>query len=243
MSDLRSSARVEYLPVDKAGERRDKATGFRLALVPAAIPSPARLQNVRALWSSLAQTIDPNQTTIADPAKEIDALAQSINDPNLKRRVESVGATVKANIQARNEHRDRSTKSELRLASYLCKKVIEDRARIRAIENIVTGPLPEELKAGHRNNLRFSKEALENTLSYLSETIKQLSLDYGSTGISSQSETLKREFEARKAPPEYGPIVDLVVRLTVTSRSGKVASGQEIEAELGKLVTGARKPS
>ncbi|MFZ9406285.1 MAG: formylglycine-generating enzyme family protein [Burkholderiaceae bacterium] len=240
--ELRSAARAEYVPIDKSGERRDKATGFRLVLVPASLPSPARLQSVRSLWPTLADPNTGQPGAAGDPVREIDALAESLSDPALRRRVQSVGVAVKANIQTRNEQRDRAAKSEIRVAAYLAKKVLEDKTRIRAIESIVAGPLPEDIKVGHRNNLRISREALESTLGYLSETIKQLGTDYPATSITSQSEVLKREFEARRAPPEYLPIVDLVARLSATARSGRAADGAQVDAELAKLPTAARKP-
>ncbi len=241
-AELRSAARAEYVPIDKSGERRDKATGFRLVMVPASLPSPARLQSVRTLWPALADTTAGQPTAASDPVLEIDALAESLSDPSLRRRFQSVGVAVKANIQARNEQRDRAAKSEIRVAAYLSKKVLEDKARIRAIESIVAGPLPEAVKTGHRNNLKISREALESTLGYLSETIKQLGTDYPAASITSQSEVLKREFEARRAPPEYLPIVDLVARLSATARSGRAADGAQIDAELTKLPVAAHKP-
>ena len=56
LADIRSAARVEEVPVDRNGERRDKATGIRLVVVPASLPTPARLQAVRTLWTALAQS-------------------------------------------------------------------------------------------------------------------------------------------------------------------------------------------
>jgi hypothetical protein len=241
-SELRSAARTEYVPIDKSGERRDKATGMRLVIVPASLPSPARLQAVRTAWASLADPGIGEPGAAADPTKELDTLAESLNDPAMKRRVLSVSAAVKANIQTRNEQRERATKSELRVAAYLSKKVLEDKARIRAIESIVASPLPEDVKVGHRNNLKISKEALDSTLRYLSETIKQLGTDYPAASITAQSEVLKREFEARRAPPEYGPIVDLMARLSASARSGRAADSTQVESELTKLpgATGRR---
>jgi len=121
LADIRSAARTEYLPIDKGGERRDKATGLRLAVVPGSLPTLARLQAVRTLWPSLAQS-SGNAQALADPAKEIDAIAKDISDPALKKRIGDVGNVLKANIQARNEQRDRSAKSEIRVGAYLAQR-------------------------------------------------------------------------------------------------------------------------
>ena len=237
LADIRAAARTEYLPVDKGGERRDTATGLRLVVVAGALPTPARLQAVRGLWTELASAGSGGaaQQALADPVKEIDALAKATTDPALKSRIQGIGGVIKANIQARNEQRDRSAKSEVRVASYLAKKVLEDRARIRSIEAIVNGPLPDDLKAGHRSNLAASNEALDGTLNYLLDTLRQLGLDYPSASIGAQGEILKREFEARKAPPEYGPLVDVVAALTQGVRGGKPVDKPRLLAELAKV--------
>jgi hypothetical protein len=235
LADIRSAARVEAVPVDKNGERRDKATGLRLVVVPGSLPTPARLQAVRTLWNGLAQSSPAAGQPLADPVKEVEALAKAVNDPALKTRIEGVGTVIKANIQARNEQRDRSAKSEIRVGAYLGRKLIEDQQKIRSLEHSLAS-LPENLKAGTQANLTASKEALGATESYMIETLKALGLDYPAASISAQAEILKREFEAR-AVPGYGPIVDLVVRFSQAARSGKPVDKAALAAELAKLDT------
>jgi hypothetical protein len=234
LADIRSAARIEVVPVDKNGERRDKATGFRLVVVPGSLPTPQRLQAVRALWNGLATSGGAAAQPLADPVKEVEALAKAVNDPALKTRIAGVGTVTKANIQARNEQRDRSAKSEIRVGAYLGRKVLEDRLKIRDLESIVAGPLSENLKAGPRANLAASKEALDGTLNYMIDTLKQVGLDFPGPSIAAQGEILKREFEARSVPG-YGPIVDLVVRLSQGVRAGKPVDKASLVAELAKL--------
>jgi formylglycine-generating enzyme required for sulfatase activity len=235
LADIRVAARTEYLPVDKGGERRDKATGFRIVVVAGALPTPARLQEVRTLWPKLAHAA-PGVGGLAatDPVKEIDALAKAISDPSLRSRIEGIGGVLKANIQARNEQRDRSAKSEIRVAAYLAKKVLEDRSKIRALEAAVAS-LPENLRAEPRNNLTSSKQALEGTLDYLVETMKQLGLDFTAPSISAQGEILKREFEARRSAPEYGALIDLVAGASQAVRSGKPVDKTALLGQLAKV--------
>ncbi len=234
LAELRSAARVEYLPVDKSGERRDKATGLRVVIVPGSLPSSARLQEVRTLWPRLAQASSADRQALADPVKEIEALAKAVNDPALRSRIEGIGGVLKANIQARNEQRDRSAKSEIRVAAYLSRKVMEDRSKIRALEAAVA-TLPDNLRAGPQANLTASREALETTVLYLVDTLKQLGLDFASSSIASQGEILKREFEARRSAPVYGPVVDLVSRTAQSVRSGNPVDRNALLAELAKL--------
>jgi hypothetical protein len=235
LADIRAAARTEYLPIDKNGERRDKATGFRLVIVPGSLPTPARLQSVRTLWGNLAHSGGgPAQQPLADPVKEVDALAKAVNDPALKTRIEGVGGVIKANIQARNEQRDRSAKSEIRVGSYLARKIIEDQTKIKALEGTVAGPLSEDLKKPFRANLTASRGQLDNTVNYLIDTLKQIGLDFPAPSATAQGEILKREFEARSLPA-YVPLVDLVVSFSQGVRSGKPVDKAQLVAELAKL--------
>lgn len=242
LGDIRAAARVEYAPVDKNGERRDKATGFRLVIVPASLPSQPRLQAIRALWTSLAQA-SPGSAgqALVDPVKEVEALAKAATDPSMKTRIEGVGAVIKANIQARNEQRDRSTKSEIRVGAYLARKVMEDRSKIASIESLLKGGLPESIKKDAGENLKRSTENLDSTLNYVIDTLKQTGLNYPSVTISAQGEILKREFEARGIA-DYGPLIDLVVKLSQNSRNGKPLEKPGFLDELNKVkMTGEKK--
>lgn len=237
LADTRAAARTEYLPVDKSGERRDKATGLRFVIVPASLPSTARLQAVQKLWEKLSVSGGPGgsgQQALADPVKEVEALAKAVYDPALKTRIEGVGVVIKANIQARNEQRDRSAKSEIRVSAYLARKVLEDRQKIRSLESLVAGPLTDKLKVQPRANLAASKEALDGTLNYMIDTLKHIGLDFPSVSTGEQGEILKREFEGRSVPG-YAPLVDMVVRFSQDARSGKPIERNALIAELVKL--------
>jgi hypothetical protein len=233
--DIRASARTEYYPIDQKGERRDKATGFRIVVVPAALTTPQKLQSVRTLWTNLAQSSPSvaQAQPLADPVKEVEALAKAVGDPALKSRIEGVGTVIRANIQARNEQRERSAKSELRVASYLARKVMEDLVNLAVIEKMINGPYGEKLKSDARSNLAASTANLDATLNYMMDTLKQIGLDYPAATTSAQGEILKREFEARRATG-YGPLIDLSIRYAQNVRSGKPISKNDLTADLKK---------
>lgn len=233
LSDLRAAARNEYVPIDKGGERRDKATGLRLVIVPGSLPTPARLQSVRTLWSNLAQSGGGAQQALADPVKEVEALAKAVNDPALKTRIEGVGGVIKANIQARNEQRDRSAKSEIRVGTYLGQKILEDRRIIQKSEASIK-VLPDNLKKEVQARVDEDKKNLDATINYMIDTLKQVGLDFPAASISAQGEILKREFEARSLG-WYGPLVDLVVKASQGVRSGKPVDKAALSAELAQL--------
>lgn len=233
LGDLRAAARNEYVPIDKSGERRDKATGLRLVIVPGSLPTPARLQAVRTLWTNLAQSGAGAQQALADPVKEVEALAKAVNDPALKTRIEGVGGVIKANIQARNEQRDRSAKSEIRVGSYLGQKILEDRRIIQKSEASIR-VLPDNLKKEVQARVDEDKKNLDATINYMIDTLKQIGLDFPAASISAQGEILKREFEARSLG-WYGPLVDLVVKSSQGVRSGKPVDKAALTNELAQL--------
>ena len=233
LADIRAASRSEFIPVDKSGERRDKSVGVRLVLVPGSLPTANRLQSVRQLWSNLTITPPGASQALADPLKEVEALAKATTDPALKTRIEGVGTVIKANIQTRNEQRDRSARSEIRVGAYLARKVMEDRVKIRLLENALK-TLPDDLKKPTQDNLVASKEGLDANLNYMIDTLKQIGLDFPAASASTQGELLKREFEAR-AVDGYAPLVDLVVKYGQNSRTGKAIDKNALLAELGTL--------
>ena len=231
LADLRSAARSEYIPIGKGGERRDKGTGLRLVVVPGVLPSSNRLQSVRTLWTNLTSAGSGSSQALTDPVKEVEALAKATTDPALKTRIEGVGNVIKANIQARNEQRDRSAKSELRVAAYLGRKILEDVRKMRAQENFAK-LAPDDKRA--QADVATSRENVDATLNYMLETVKQVGLDYPAATTSAQGEILKREFEARKVPG-YEPLIDLVVRRSQGARGGKPPTKPELLTELTSL--------
>ncbi len=234
LADIRAASRVEFPPVDARGERRSALVGFRVAIVPASLPTPQRLQAVRGLWSELPKS-SANELAArqADPVKEVDALAGAIDNAAIRARLQNLAAVIKANIQTRNEQRDRSARSELRVASYVAKKLVEDGAviatRQRMIDSMAAG---EPLRASVEQALARDREARDANAAYYLDTLLRLVSDFPAPVVSEQSEILKREFEARKLDPGYGKLVDLVLRHADRMRGGKPVDAATVLKEL-----------
>jgi len=230
LADIRAAARTEYVPVDKNGERRDKATGLRLAIVVASLPSPQSVAAVRTLWTGLAQSGGGAGTqALTDPVKEVEALAKAVTDPALKTRIEGVGTVIKANIQARNEQRDRSAKSQIQVGSYIARKILQDQRQLAVLKG-----LGGAVDVSPR--VKATEESLDENTAYLIDTLKQIGLDFPSASVAAQGEILKREFEAR-GRTGYGGIIDLVTRYGQRARSGAVIDKAGLTAELAKIKT------
>ncbi|HMN81958.1 MAG TPA: SUMF1/EgtB/PvdO family nonheme iron enzyme [Burkholderiaceae bacterium] len=233
-SDIRSAYRMEFNPVDKNGERRSALVGFRVALVPTALPSTQRLQTVRTLWTDLPKSAAATAgAPAADPVQEVDLLARAVTDPALKTRIQNLGAVLKANLQARNEQRDRSAKSEVRVAAYLAQKLSGDRTNIGRKEGILASlKSSPDLAKDVSADLARDREALNANLVYYIDTVNRLGMDYPANVTGAQGDILKREFEARGAGALYERHVTRAVRHAAQVRGGRPLDPKTVLPEM-----------
>ncbi|MEP7299984.1 MAG: SUMF1/EgtB/PvdO family nonheme iron enzyme [Caldimonas sp.] len=235
-ADIRSAYRLEFSPVDKTGERRSSTIGLRVVLVPAALPSTGRLQTVRTLWADLPKTAagpSAGGAPAADPLKEIELLAATVTDPALKKRIQNLGGVMKANLQSRNEQRDRSARSEVRVAAYLGQKLAQEVANVkRKTEMLATLKSLPDLARETQAGLTRDQEALDANLLYYLDTVKRLGYDYPSAVTAAQADILKREFEGRGVGPLYEKFVQRAVSHADGVRNGKPPDPKTVLAEM-----------
>ena len=225
LDEIRSSERGEFVPIDGKGERRSQTTGFRLALVAPGLPSTQRLAAIRNAWADLPKTsaaalAEPQE----DPVKEVDVLAKAVEDPALRQRVQNLATVIKANIQTRNEQRDRAARSGVRVGAYLARKLGEDKRIIAFREGQLKTltQLGDAARDSIRKQLESDKAALDFNLAYYIDTVTQLTSEYPEGIVSSQADILKREFEARKLEPML-PFIDTFTRqAALLRREGKL---------------------
>ena len=235
-ADIRAAYRLEFNPVDKTGERRSSTIGLRVVLVPAILASTQRLQAVRSLWAELPKSAGATAAAgapAADPLKELELLAASVSEPALKTRIQNLGTVVKANLQSRNEQRDRSARSELRVAAYLGQKLAQERANVkRKTDMLATLNSMPDLARETQASLARDQQALEANLLYYFDTVKRLGYDYPSAVTASQAEVLRREFEGRGVGSLYEKFVERAVRHADTARNGKPLDSKSVLAEM-----------
>ena len=213
-ADIRSAEREEFVPVDKQGERRSSSTGFRLAIAAPGLPSSQRLNAIRNAWNDLPKTTGaPLAQPQDDPVKEVDVLAKAVEDPALRARVQNLATVIKANIQTRNEQRDRAARSSVRVGAYVARKLSEDKRLIAFREGQLKtlSDANKTLRDSIRKQLDADKAALDFNLAYYIDTINQLTSEYAEGIVSSQADILKREFEARDLAPMV-PYIDAFTR-------------------------------
>ena len=82
LAALHSGLREEFVPLDKAGARREPTTGFRLALVAPALTGLDQLAEVRKDWATLAAQQSQKEALgrdQSDPVAEAKVLAEAAN--------------------------------------------------------------------------------------------------------------------------------------------------------------------
>lgn len=223
LSDIRSAARIEYPPTDAKGERRSPTTGFRLALVPPSLTSTQRLAQVRELWADLPQTMGtalaPQQD---DPLKEVDALANATEDQKVKARIQNLATVIKANIQTRNEQRDRSARSDLRAASFLRVMLQSDykgKIEVRR-EQLKLPSLSAQLKEQIQQQLAKDEQAFAANVQVYIDNAVRMASEYPEPVTTAQAEILKRELEARQQTTQASA-VDVFANQVAQVRAGK----------------------
>jgi formylglycine-generating enzyme required for sulfatase activity len=201
LGDLRSAFREEFVPVDKTGERRSPTIGFRLTLAAPSLPSRQRIATVRDAWKELPVSAAASLTERQDdPIRETEVLVAAIEDPVIKQRLQSLSAVIKANIQTRNEQRARAARSEIRVGTYLARKLADDK-RVVGVKQRQVDALSDDnqpLRDQIRKSLEADQHALDFNLSYYIDTLTQLMGEYSDGIIDSQAELLKRDFETRQ---------------------------------------------
>lgn len=225
LDDIRSAEREEFAPIDAEGERRSRTTGFRLAVAAPGLPSAKRLAAIRNAWADLPTSApavlgEPQD----DPVKEVDVLAKAVEDPVLRRRVQNLATVIKANIQTRNEQRDRAAHSSIRLGAYLARKLSEDKRIIafRQGQLKTLTDISETVRETIRKQLEGDKAALDFNLSYYIDTVRQLTTEYPESIVDGQADILKREFEARNLE-QLLPYLDAFLRHEAQQRkTGKL---------------------
>lgn len=193
--ELRSAARLEFAPVDSKGERRSPSTGFRLALVPPSLPSADRLAAIRTAWAELPSSAVPPQD---DPVKEAEALAQSVESPDLRKRIAALSTVIKASIQARNEQRDRAAVNAIRVGAYVADKLASDLRILTVRENLLklaTEGTPEHKERAE--GLAAAQSAFDDNVNYYLDVVLSVATDYPASVVEGQSEVLKRDLEGK----------------------------------------------
>ena len=229
---VRTSARDEFPPYDGDGVRRPATVGYRLALVPPVLPTPARVRAVQAAWKKLpadgggapaapvAVSADLPTPTGQDPVKDLDDLAGAVRDAALQQRLRELRNSVAGSIATRNEQRDRAARATLNLATYLASNLRFDTQKILALEEVAALG-----SAQAKERLPKDVEALRSTTDYYRNTLRLLLDDYTDGVRDDQLRVLQQELGQRSASNQLAAVSLVRENLTRLKRDGDIPPG------------------
>ena len=222
---IRASLRHEVPFYQGAEPRRSKTTGFRLAVAVPVITSRTRLQAIETAWENLGATAPQagakktpalGEQPLADPVKELGAIAEAAGEPNMKKRLHALELTLRASFLARDEQRDRAAKARLRLGTFLCQKIKDDGLPIDRMRDVYQACVAargaqNERCVGQKATIDQEEAKQWENLRYYADTIVTVVDDYDETVIGRQLAVLKGELTARGVQA-LAPVADLYVR-------------------------------
>ena len=201
--DIRTSHREEYPPVDHRGVRREKTTGFRLALVAPVLPSLDSVEKTRTAWRALQREPQtPTEPARAVPAQgspvdEARRLAAAAPTERMKNRLEELAFAVAESIQARNQERQRAAREALSSAVFAARWVVNDRKTLRRWEPLLDRARNPERRERIRQNYENARRSAATNLNHYIDLLTAMAQDYGGPEIRGQRPIVEATYAAR----------------------------------------------
>ena len=225
--------------------------GMRLVLTAPVIVSSQRLDAIKQAWSVLP-TLTGDAGGNADQAlKDLTQLAEQSRDQALRIRLELIQRDMERGQAAVNEARTRTMRALLRMGAFLAKRVVTDRQRARAIEQLMAlaadrfqrfaadlagkpgsdAAIQEartslkDKMAKWQTQLDEIRASLDNSLSYYGDTVIGVGRDYGEDEVRAGLDVVKEEFRLKQNAyliPYAGRFVD---HMAAYRRNGQADKG------------------
>ena len=203
-ADIRASYRQEVMPFDARGTRHVKTVGFRVALSAIVVSSANRLKELKSAWERMAEdkAVPTVESSLSDPVSELSQIIGATTDPQQRKVLERLGASLAANIAARNEQRDRSAKGLLRLGAFIGRKLSDDCRQVRVLETLFEGRekagWDETARRASAQRLESARLALSDNLTYYLDNLTVATHEYPVEILESQLKVLNAELSNRK---------------------------------------------
>lgn len=233
--DIRSAYRQEIPFYEGDAPRRSKTTGFRVVVAGPVLTSAERLRTVQAAWSKLGAVSAPDNKAAAkaadDPLEELALLAKAATDPATKARLQGLQTTLRANIAARDEQRDRAAKSSLRLGAFLGRKLSDDSRAVDALAKLYksrmdSGAADDPRTKDFKARLDSEQAAMDGNLRYYADSLIHTSEDFGDDVLKRQRDILLVELQGMGLS-ELKPYVERhFAHVTAYQKDKKVARTQ-----------------
>ncbi|HHJ16970.1 MAG TPA: hypothetical protein ENJ80_09765 [Gammaproteobacteria bacterium] len=210
-AELRTSLRQE-VPLYKNGKAlRSKTTGFRVVISTPVITTPDRLQKIAGAWNGLGSVEgDEHQDenaglkgkTFDDPVEELAAIARTVGDKDMKRRITALRDTMRATIEARNQQRDKAARESLRLGGLQCQNLQEDAIAIDFLEKVYNKCLKmrgaeNKRCLAYKSRLDPEQEALEDSVGIYAESLMGTAQNYPAPVLQAQLELQIEDLKKR----------------------------------------------
>lgn len=246
-AEIRTSYREEFPPVDEQGIRRQKTTGFRLALVAPALPSRDSIEEVRRAWQDLPREAGPDAGEAgrladekADPVEEARALAEAAPTPEMKRRLENLSFVIAENIRTRNQERDRAARELLSNAVFAARRAANDILAFQRWQALADSTTDEGRRERYMQNYDEDHEIFEFNLGYYLDRLTRIADDFGQEKLTQQAAILKTGY-ADRGLATLPPVTDRVLehlqsirRLGTEARPAIIRSLTDIAGSVGK---------
>ncbi len=225
-SQLGSAVRQEHNYFNGATGRAKTldSLGFRLVLTAPVIVSPQRLDAIKQAWSVLPALTGDAGGDAAQALADLRQLAEQSQDQALRARLELIQRDMERSQSAINEARARTMRALLRLGAFLGKRVVTDRQKARAIEQLIglaegrfdrfaaevsgrqgSDAAIDEARASLKDKmakwqtqLDEIRESLDNSLSYYGDTVIGVGRDFGEQEVGAGIEVVNDEFHLKQ---------------------------------------------
>ena len=246
-SEIRTSHRIEYPPVDEHGIRRQKTAGFRLVVVAPALPSRESIQAVQAAWKTRQQQPDLSAEEARpqlakeqkDPVKEARALAEAVSGQEVKRRLENLAAVIAENVRARKEERERSAQESLSNTVFAARRVVTDIEILERWSRLINATKDPGRRERHQKKYKENRKNYQFNLRYYLDQITMIDEDYGDVDLPPQASMLRGKYADRGLtylPPLMNRVLKHVdwIRQSGPAAESRIAQSLTEMASVGK---------
>lgn len=234
-AELRSALRQEEAYYRGNEHTQLKTAGFRLALVAPTLTSRERIKQIEGDWKKLGVQQAPSTETSNDPVSELSNITADMQDEAVKKQLEKLRSDLRANIQARDEQRDKAIRAALQLGAFLCTKLKDDGQfydyRFKYYNQSCAGDTADSDNCIKRKqDLDGHQKVLDFILNYYADTIVDAGSTYDETVITPQLDVTAQQMTARSKNNLHAFLAVHWSNLQGYLKSGKIARRQWLDA-------------
>ena len=210
-SQIRASYRREHnhFDISTGGPTRLRTVGVRIKIGAPLLTDRGTYTEVREEWRQLPQLDFAQGSVTSFGIEDLDAIADLIEDPQLRGMLGQFGQRFTAALAQQNEQRERAVNSYLRLGGFLVSKIRDDGRRLDGLRRAVreirklrdAGNDVGDRVAQGEARLARGAQILRNSSNYYASVVVALADDYTAEMIRDQVSVQIRELEGTPLKP------------------------------------------